>query len=89
MIQIQIVDSAKYIQQTVIVGMWFYFVWGMIVQLKKRRSIVEINRKIMLYLLPLLLFAVSFGNEDCNSIVYSVDGKTFGLPTGNVYRMNI
>ena len=41
----------------------------------------------MLYLLPLLslLFVVSFGNEDCNSIVYSAAGQTYGVPTGNIY----
>ena len=41
----------------------------------------------MLYLLPalLLLFVVSFGNENCNSIIYTASGigRNVGVPTGN------
>ena len=40
----------------------------------------------MLYLLPglLLLFVVSFGNEQCNSIIYTdAGGEKVGVPTGN------
>ena len=39
----------------------------------------------MLYLLPVLLFAVSFGDENCNSITYTDDnGKVVAVPTGNI-----
>ena len=40
----------------------------------------------MLYLSPalLLLFVVTFGNENCNSIIYTDgNGKVIGIPTGN------
>ena len=40
----------------------------------------------MLYLLPVLLFTVSFGDEDCNQIKYSSSGKIIAFPIGNVYR---
>ena len=45
----------------------------------------------MLHLLPVLLFAVSFGNDDCNynSIVYSFGGVTHGFPTGIINSCNI
>ena len=39
----------------------------------------------MLYLLPILLFAVSFGDENCNSITYTdIVGLAYGIPTGNI-----
>ena len=39
----------------------------------------------MLYLLPILLFAVSFGDENCNSITYTDGtGILISTPTGNI-----
>ena len=41
----------------------------------------------MLYLLPILLFVVSFGDENCNSITFTDStGRLWGTPTGNIYR---
>ena len=38
----------------------------------------------MLYLLPISLFAISFG-DDCNSITYTDStGKPISTPTGNI-----
>ena len=41
----------------------------------------------MLYLLPVLLFVVSFGDEYCNSIIYTdiTHGNVIDIPTGNIY----
>ena len=37
----------------------------------------------MSYLLPMILFGVSFGDFDCNSIVYTDgSGTIIGVPTG-------
>ena len=37
----------------------------------------------MLYLLPIILFGVSFGDFECNSIVYTDgSGTIIGVPTG-------
>ena len=39
----------------------------------------------MLYLLPVLLFVVSFGDESCNSITYTdPHGKVVAFSTGNI-----
>ena len=43
------------------------------------------NNIVLYYLLPTLLFAVSFGDNECNSIVYTdPSGTIVGVPTGNI-----